>query len=152
MCEYCEKGKPLSNEDIRSIIDSSGDLVMTSFSDGERDYVTLNFCPMCSEKLRDRMNKTLLQILVDELPKRGGWPKRLGLCVQLSCGTVSFTNKGQAIQFNNRVGDWNSDSWVDSANGDYDFKLGVLAANWSMEDSVVTREQYEAALKECKND
>lgn len=38
------------------------------------------------------MNKTLLQILVDELPTMGGWPKNAKCAVRVLSGAVRFTD------------------------------------------------------------
>ncbi len=80
------------------------------------------------------MNKTLLQILLDELPKRGGWPDGAAAITQDKHGDLSF------IRFK-------GDSW----------NMVVFKTLYSRDcraidhtTAIVTKEQYEAALNQAR--
>lgn len=81
-------------------------------------------------------NKTLLQILVEELPKRGGWPE----------GAVKIHQ------------DYNGETWAWLNHDDPEllFKLYQVATNARQfdkdetEENMVTRDQYEAAIAASK--
>jgi len=87
---------------------------------------------------------TLLELLVKELPKRGGWPEEAGKVVQdYYCGTIKFAKKKDNISVAG-MGDegiWQGD-WSFGCRSDFDFH--VVSDDWNS--SVVTREQYEAAI------
>lgn len=73
------------------------------------------------------MEKTLLEILLEELPKRGGWPEGASGCKQFYDGEICFAGVGKDVDFH-----------VDTMSSDrtpcLDFKFQV------------TREQYEQAV------
>jgi hypothetical protein len=102
-------------------------------------------------------NKTLLQILVEELPKHGGWPQfqRELQAVQDADGEIKFHLTDYPLSFQrNKPGNWGSDcesAWLlcqvrDS--GDYKYNPNIdcetLASDHAT--AIITREQYEAAL------
>ncbi|QHJ84307.1 MAG: hypothetical protein [Caudoviricetes sp.] len=75
------------------------------------------------------MEKTLLEILLEELPKRGGWPEGVPGCKQFSDGQVCFGTMTSKFDFHPGImsSDFNSNHWDLSHQ--------------------VTREQYEQAVK-----
>lgn len=88
-------------------------------------------------------NKTLLQILVEELPKRGGWPADASRIVQDSDGQAKAVAVGANVEYPNIVGVWHRTS---GNAGVIDYLH--LAADWQT--AIITREQYEAALSASK--
>ncbi|ARM70437.1 hypothetical protein FDH43_gp32 [Escherichia phage vB_EcoM_ECOO78] len=92
-------------------------------------------------------NKTLLQILVETLPKVGGWPKAANYAVQDSDGTVKFSKSINFLHI--KAGEWCSnkdgDDWI---YGDRpfegNFRHYITANDWNI--SIVTREKYESAM------
>lgn len=96
-------------------------------------------------------NKTLLQILVETLPKVGGWPKAANYAVQDSDGTVKFSKSISFLHI--KAGEWCSnkdgDDWI---YGDRpfegNFRHYITANDWNI--SIVTREKYESALAASK--
>jgi len=103
--------------------------------------------------------KTLLQIMAEELPKRGGWPQfqRELQAVQDADGEIKFHLTDYPLSFQrNKPGNWGSDcesAWLlcqvrDS--GDYKSNPNIdcetLASDYAT--AIITREQYEAALAE----
>lgn len=106
-----------------------------------------------------KSNKTLLQILTEELPKRGGWPQfqRELQAVQDADGEIKFHLTDYPLSFQrNKPGNWGSDcesAWLlcqvrDS--GDYKSNPNIdcetLASDHAT--AIITREQYESALAE----
>lgn len=92
----------------------------------------------------------LIDILVEELPKRGGWPKGADYCIQhahdLGFRWVIF-NKGIVNSTSaDAEGKWEMD-WEFSHK--HDFCADELASDHTT--AIITREQYEAALA-AKND
>ncbi|HFQ6936272.1 TPA: hypothetical protein ACHSNL_001888 [Klebsiella variicola] len=86
---------------------------------------------------------TLLEILVRELPKHGGWPDGAVFVAQEEGGELwSFTSKPQKDC---------DDEWMDESHGGYHTKVGKLREASDHDISTITREQYEAALA-AKND
>lgn len=93
-------------------------------------------------------NKTLLQILVEELPKRGGWPEGAVAAVQdgpsLNGGIpkkIKFAGHGYKIGFCN--GNWiGGDHWNYGHQNDF----GVNTSAVDHATTIVPSEQYEAAL------
>lgn len=83
----------------------------------------------------------LIDILVQELPKRGGWPEGAFECVRY----VDEAN----IDFYDESGNWPDDCYL---------KYGAIAekavrkSDIAGERDVITREQYEAALKQLVRD
>lgn len=106
-------------------------------------------------------NKTLLQILVEELPKRGGWPnfKRKLQAVQDADGEIKFHIIGLELVFErNNPGNWGSDHesawllWQVRETGDLvsnpNINCVTLASDYAT--AIITRDQYEAALEASK--
>lgn len=91
-------------------------------------------------------NKTLLQILVEELPKHGGWPSdhRMIGAVQDFDREVKFNIAGFVLEFErNNKGIWGSNThraWL----VDYKFTASDLSSDYAT--AIITRDQYEAAL------
>ncbi|MDP1297943.1 hypothetical protein Q6301_20420 [Klebsiella quasipneumoniae] len=84
---------------------------------------------------------TLLEILVRELPKHGGWPDGAVFVAQEEGGELwSFTSKPQKDC---------DDEWLDESHGGYHTKVGKLCEASDHDISTITREQYEAALAEA---
>lgn len=86
--------------------------------------------------------KTLLAILVEELPKRGGWPDGANFIAADSDGDIDSYNNIPVI-------DGSGLSYRDSKSEGYFLKLinsteGFRAIDW--ETAIITRDQYEAAL------
>lgn len=96
-------------------------------------------------------NKTILQILVETLPKVGGWPKAANYAVQDSDGTVKFSKSISFLHI--KAGEWCSnkdgDDWI---YGDRpfegNFRHYITANDWNV--SIVTREKYESAMEASK--
>src|ERR1051325_589596 len=87
----------------------------------------------------------LIDILVQELPKRGGWPEGANEAVQDDDGAVKFFDSDD-LQFS-KYGNWRG-----SARGDFycdpvNKITGYLVAP-SNGETIVTRQQYEEALKQ----
>lgn len=96
----------------------------------------------------EQSNKTLLQILTEELPKRGGWPKGADYAVQDNDGScdIKFGAGEATIEYEKR-GVWVNDKtpdWGIDTPESYIRDLRVLASDAAT--AIVTREQYEAAL------
>lgn len=95
-------------------------------------------------------NKTLLQILVEELPKRGGWPKGADQCAQDGKSyefRVCFYSHGE-LNYNYDqfcISEGSSAKWI--RNG-CSF-IAEIASD--QETTIITRDQYEAALAEKEN-
>lgn len=86
----------------------------------------------------------LIDILVEELPKRGGWPKRANCITQDGDLKVEPALCHPSIAKCDEDGFWFLDS---SRTGG--FEVDTLASDYTT--SIITREQYEAALA-AKND
>lgn len=89
----------------------------------------------------------LIDVLVEELPKRGGWPNNATHCVCMAdehFGLVSFTKDGAPV-FNNVSNEWTILTENDSSWHSFDFESEQPI---DRETSVITRDQYEAALAE----
>lgn len=85
----------------------------------------------------------LIDILVEELPKCGGWPEGAAFVAQEEGGNLySFTSKPQKDC---------DDEWMDESSCGYHKKVGKLPEASDHDTSTITREQYEAALA-AKND
>lgn len=81
------------------------------------------------------LNKTLLQILVEELPKRGGWPDGALNATQDKDGEVCFSD-GAVPEFG--LAAWEGGNWC--GNEFYTIRAIDYAT------AIITRDQYEAAL------
>lgn len=91
-------------------------------------------------------SKTLLQILVEELPKRGGFPIRSTKSVQDADGEIKFHAGGYSLVFEkNRPGIWGSDTT--NAWPDYTQKFTPDSLSIDYATAIITREQYEIALE-----
>ena len=81
---------------------------------------------------------TLLELLRQELPKRGGWPKGANECVQDCNGVVKFFDSDN-LRFD-------GDRWAGSARGNYycnqSDKIRGLTLSNDYATAIVTREQY----------
>ncbi|KOQ93309.1 hypothetical protein [Pluralibacter gergoviae] len=85
---------------------------------------------------------TLLEILVKELPGKGGWPVGANYIAQDSdCSIYGFEEKPDLED---------GHEWLDGTGGGWLLKVGILAESSDKSTSVITREQYEAALAESK--
>lgn len=78
---------------------------------------------------------TLLELLRQELPKRGGWPEGAGFIAQdEGGGTWSFINKPAKNE---------DDEWLDNLGGKYHGLIDYLPEASDSATAIVTREQYE---------
>lgn len=99
----------------------------------------------------NKSNKTLLQNLVEELPKRGGWPKfdREMQVVQDDDGEVKFHFIGHTLEFErNNPGTWGSntpEAWLEDFAPQSNF-FADRSSDYTT--AIITREQYESALAE----
>ncbi|EFJ2475466.1 hypothetical protein G5Z15_003788 [Escherichia coli] len=84
-------------------------------------------------------NKTLLQILVEELPKRGGWPDGALNATQDKDGEVCFSD-GAVPEFG--LAAWEGGNWCGN-----EFYT-ITAIDYAT--AIITRDQYEAALAASK--
>lgn len=86
----------------------------------------------------------LIDLLVKELPKRGGFPEGANECVQDSDGTVKFFDS-DSLSFGGY-------GWSGSERGKFycknEDKIIGLNLSCDYNSSIVTREQYEAAIAE----
>lgn len=84
----------------------------------------------------------LIELLVKELPGRGGFPEGANECVQDSDGTVKFFDSG-SLSFNGYA-------WSGSARGKFyckkEDKIMGLDLSCDYSSAIITRAQYEAAL------
>lgn len=93
----------------------------------------------------------LIDLLVKELPQRGGWPDAANYVVQDCDGTVKFSKSINFLHV--KSGEWCSnedgDDWI---YGDRPFEGNfhhyITANDWKV--SIVTREQYKTALAASK--
>ncbi|MGL5282742.1 MAG: hypothetical protein ACRC8W_13525 [Plesiomonas shigelloides] len=95
------------------------------------------------------IGKTLLEILVDELPKRGGWPDWAEAAVQDGDGVIKDYVKFAGHGFNIRHGGrtWCGNGvgcWGDNMEDCADFTASMLATDHATK--IVTREEYEQAV------
>ena len=84
-------------------------------------------------------NKTLLQILVEELPKRGGWPEGALNATQDKDGEVCFSD-GAVPEFGYAA--WEGGNWCGN-----EFYT-ITAIDYAT--AIITRDQYESALDASK--
>lgn len=88
----------------------------------------------------------LIDILVEELPKRGGWPEGAARLAQDPDGDIQMLSNRHAYLVS--VG-WTGDGRIDCYAQYAARKLEPLASDYAT--AIITREQYEAALA-AKND
>lgn len=87
----------------------------------------------------------LIDILVEELPKRGGWPKRANCITQDPDKRVEpATCQPGVAKFN-----YGCEQWFLNSSRIGGFSANILASDYTT--AIITREQYEAALA-AKND
>lgn len=80
----------------------------------------------------------LIDILVEELPKRGGWPEGANFIAQ---------DEGRATwSFINEPAKDEDDEWMENSETSHHKLLGHLPEASDYETAIITREQYEAAL------
>lgn len=80
----------------------------------------------------------LIDILVEELPKRGRWPEGANFIAQ---------DEGRATwSFINEPAKDEDDEWLDNSETNYHKLLGHLPEASDRTTAIITREQYEAAL------
>lgn len=92
-------------------------------------------------------NKTLLQILVEELPNMGGWPEGVAAITQDSDRAINNYKTADGLE-TNEYGTWRySSAWQNYLLLDCD--VHFLACDYAT--AIITRDQYEAALA-AKND
>ena len=85
----------------------------------------------------------LIDILVEELPKRGGWDAKWHQCAQDGNGEVCFFTDGE-INFRRSFDAWSIPS-RGVARHDGKARFWLLLAD-DYQETIITREQYEAAL------
>ena len=85
----------------------------------------------------------LIDVLVEELPKRGGWDAKWHQCAQDGNGEVCFFTDGE-INFRRSFDAWSIPSHG-VARHDGKARFGLLLAD-DYQETIITREQYEAAL------
>lgn len=87
-------------------------------------------------------SKTLLAILVEELPKRGGWPKGVAAITQDSDAAINTYNSVDGLEIN-AYGTWHClGSWIDYCITAK--HAPCLASDYAT--AIITHDQYEAAL------
>lgn len=80
----------------------------------------------------------LIDLLVQELPKRGGWPANTSYIAQdEESATWGFRYKPEKDS---------DDEWMDCSDSGYEIRIGYIGDADDCNTSVVTREQYESAL------
>ncbi len=83
----------------------------------------------------------LIDLLVQELPKRGGWPDFAEVAVQYSDSQICFSSH-RGVYTNKEKTDWYGGDW---GCGDWENPfVGILADD--RHECVVTRNQYESAI------
>lgn len=83
----------------------------------------------------------LIDLLVQELPKRGGWPNGAEIAVQDADSQICFSSHSD-VYANKGQTDWYGGDWVD---GDWSNPFIDTIAD-DRHECIVTRNQYEAAL------
>lgn len=83
----------------------------------------------------------LIDLLVKELPKRGGWPEGAEIAVQDADSQICFSSHGD-IYANKSQTDWYGGDWGD---GDWSNPFIDTIAD-DRHECIVTRDQYESAL------
>ena len=83
----------------------------------------------------------LIDLLVQELPKRGGWPEGAEIAVQDADSQICFSSHGD-VYANKSQTDWYGGDW---GNGDWGNPFIDTIAD-DRHECIVTRDQYESAL------
>ncbi|MGL4927977.1 MAG: hypothetical protein ACRC4K_14510 [Plesiomonas shigelloides] len=97
------------------------------------------------------IGKTLLEILVDELPKRGGWPQWAAAAAShsyLNKNRVIFAGEGYSLRYMKGV--WSAlDNGTWGAGAGDNFESGFCTKELATDHAtkIVTREEYEQAVK-----
>lgn len=82
---------------------------------------------------------TLLELLRQELPKRGGWPEGAVCVVQDNDGQVCFSSRFEGLTLTRDKTDWLNGEWGGNWSNEF---YDVIADDRAT--AIVTREQYEA--------
>lgn len=90
-------------------------------------------------------NKTLLQILTEELPKNGGWPEGVEAMAQDADGAVQNYSDTRDIRINDEFAYGRSRIAFS-----YSIESGECEVSTDRLTAIITREQYEAALAASK--
>lgn len=81
----------------------------------------------------------LIDLLVQELPKRGGWPANISYIAQdEESATWGFRYKPEKDS---------DDEWMDFSDSGYEIRIGYIGDADDCNTSVVSRKQYESALE-----
>lgn len=88
----------------------------------------------------------LIDLLVKELPKRGGWPEGAEIAVQDADSQICFSSHGD-VYANKSQTDWYGGDWGD---GDWSNPFIDTIAD-DRHECIVTRDQYESALASSQN-
>lgn len=88
----------------------------------------------------------LIDLLVQELPKRGGWPYFAEVAVQDSDSQICFSSHS-GVYTNKEKTDWYGGDW---GSGDWHNPFIDILAD-DRHECIVTRKQYEAALAASQN-
>ena len=83
----------------------------------------------------------LIDLLVQELPKRGGWPDGAEIAVQDADSQICFSSHGD-VYANKCQTDWYGGDW---GNGDWSNPFIDTIAD-DRHECIVSRKQYESAL------
>lgn len=82
---------------------------------------------------------TLLELLRQELPKRGGWPEGAVCVVQDNDGQVCFSSRFEGLTLTRDKTDWLDGEWGGNWSNEFYDAIADDRAT-----AIVTREQYEA--------
>ena len=88
----------------------------------------------------------LIELLVQELPKSGGWPEGAEIAVQDADSQICFSSHGD-VYANKSQTDWYGGDWGD---GDWSNPFIDTIAD-DRHECIVTRHQYESALAASQN-
>lgn len=88
----------------------------------------------------------LIDLLVQELPKRGGWPEGAEIAVQDADSQICFSSHGD-VYANKCQTDWYGGDWGD---GDWSNPFINTIAD-DRHECIVSRKQYESALAASQN-
>lgn len=132
-------GHCFSDGEIVTLVDDDGS-EMPRFKNnaGLQQWVYLS----AVEKIH--VGKTLLEILIDELPKRGGWPEGANCITQDPDHQIMPSGCHPSKAY------WNGSRWNLNASRTGSFGTGEVILATDYKTSIITREQYETALAEKK--
>ncbi|MGL4544840.1 MAG: hypothetical protein ACRCUU_04670, partial [Plesiomonas sp.] len=80
----------------------------------------------------------LLELLREELPKRGGWPQWAAAAVQSSESLIVFCGENYDVSFDGQL--WVGHDWGKGFHSRDDFEVDTLASDHATR--IVTREEY----------